>query len=271
MPVIVIAEKQKTDTGFEATLKFEGNEYAIAITEPFTNKQEKELEWYFEEWIRFPLSDTTIAQRASVSIKTYGEQLFNQIFADKEAYSEYRELRRNLSQLQIEIVSRTPEFHALHWEAMRDPNLPRPLAVDCIMVRKSVQPTPTSAYVQPSPTINLLVVTARPNEENDVGYRTISRPLLELIDSCQLRVNVEILRPGTYEALSKHLEEKGAGFYHVIHFDCHFDSLEEHQISLTKSHLNKRQCPHRVVPAESTLAVQVHHLAKVLDIARFQW
>nr|WP_225912894.1 tetratricopeptide repeat protein [Nostoc flagelliforme] len=69
--------------------------------------------------------------------------------------------------------------------------------------------------------INLLVVTARPNEEHDVGYRTISRPLLELIESCQLRVNVELLRPGTYEALSKHLEAKGAGFYHVIHFDCH--------------------------------------------------
>ena len=37
--------------------------------------------------------------------------------------------------------------------------------------------------------------------------------------------NVEILRPGTYEALVKHLEatqdQEGSGFYHVIHFDAH--------------------------------------------------
>jgi len=34
-------------------------------------------------------------------------------------------------------------------------------------------------------------------------------------------VNIELLRPGTYEALYKHLEEKGQGYYHIIHFDTH--------------------------------------------------
>ncbi len=74
--------------------------------------------------------------------------------------------------------------------------------------------------LQPSPVINLLVVTARPNEENDVGYRTISRPLIDAIEQGRLRVNVELLRPGTFKALSEHLERK-AGFYHIVHFDAH--------------------------------------------------
>jgi len=78
--------------------------------------------------------------------------------------------------------------------------------------------------------INLLVVTARPKEENDVGYRTISRSLIEAIEKCQLRVNVELLRPGTYEALERHLEEKGAGFYHIIHFDAHGGLMSYEQI-----------------------------------------
>ncbi|MEO0967426.1 MAG: tetratricopeptide repeat protein [Cyanobacteria bacterium J06639_18] len=231
MPVITIREERKTDHGFEVCLSFDGAEYSVSVIEPFTPKEEKELEWYFEDWVRFPFTDTTIAQRAASSISSYGESLFQQVFkADFDAYSAYRQLRGNLSQLQIEIVSKTPEFHGLHWEAIADPDLPRPLAVDCIMVRKSIKPTSTSTYVESSPVINLLVVTARPDEEDDVGYRTISRPLIELIENCQLQINVDLLRPATYQALCEYLEAKGTGFYHVIHFDCHGALMEYGEI-----------------------------------------
>ena len=231
MPVITIREEGKTDTGFQATLKFEAGEYQITMTDPFTPREEKRLEWYFEEWLVYPMLDTVKAEEAVTSVKTYGERLFQQVFqASIKAYSEYDKLRSDLSQVQIEIVSKTPEFHALHWEAMRDPGLPRPLAVDCVIVRKSVKPAPVSAYIKPSAVINLLVAIARPDEEQDVGYRTISRPLMELIENTQLRVNVELLRPGTYEALSKHLEEKGAGYYHIIHFDCHGAVMNYEQV-----------------------------------------
>ncbi|BAZ26624.1 hypothetical protein NIES4073_75320 [Kalymmatonema gypsitolerans NIES-4073] len=118
-------------------------------------------------------------------------------------------------------MGKTPEFQALHWEALWEPGFPRPLAVDCVMVRKSIKRGAKQADVPQSPVINLLVVTARPNEEQDVGYRTISRPLIEAIENSQLAVNVKLVRPGTYEALARHLEEKGAGFYHIIHFDAH--------------------------------------------------
>lgn len=223
MPVITIREQQKTDSGFEAILSFDGEvEYPVTIADPFTHKQEQLLEWYFEEWLVFPFTDTVKAEQVARSIKIYGEHLFKQVFQTNiNVYSQYQQLRPQLSQLQVEIVSKTPEFQGLHWEAMRDPNLPRPLAIDCVVVRKSIKPAPVSAYVQPSPVINLLVVVARPDEEDDVGYRTISRPLIEAIQNSQLGVNVELLRPGTYEALDRHLEEKGEGFYHIIHFDAH--------------------------------------------------
>ncbi|BAY07648.1 tetratricopeptide repeat protein [Calothrix sp. NIES-2098] len=223
MPIITIREESTTEGGFNAILSFDGRgDYLVKITDPFTPKVEKQLEWYFEEWLIFPLLDTVKAEAAAASIKTYGEQLFEQVFrVDFNAYSAYQRLRSNLSQLQIEIVGKTPEFQALHWEALRDQDLPRPLAVNCVMVRKRNQPAPIYAEVQTSPVINLLVVVARPDEEQDVGYRTISRPLIELIENSHLRVNVELLRPGTYQALSQHLEAKGAGYYHVIHLDCH--------------------------------------------------
>jgi len=232
MTIITIREQQVTNSGFTATLSFDGRvNYPITITDPFTPKQEQNLEWYFEEWLVFPQLGTVKAEQAKESVKGYGEQLFEQVFRTNiDAYSEYRQIRGNLSQLQIEIESQTPEFQALHWEALRDPDLPRPLAVDCLMLRKHTKPVPIGAKMPAFPVINLLLVTARPDQDGDVGYRTISRPLIEAIETAKLRVNVELLRPGTYQALSNHLEEKGADYYHIIHFDTHGSLMSYEQL-----------------------------------------
>lgn len=235
MAVITIRETEQTKTGFNATLVINGNNYNITVSDPFKPQEEQELEWYFEQWLRYPILETVKANRARESVRKYGEELFKQVFQnDINAYSKYSQLRGNLSQLQIEIESITPEFHAIHWEALQDPDLPRPLAVDSVLIRKNVTPAIISANVNESPTVNLLVVTARPNAEEDVGYRTISRPLVEAIRNAKLRVNIELLRPGTYEALERHLESKGSGYYHIVHFDVHgslinYETYQEYQ------------------------------------------
>src|SRR5437667_8467845 len=93
------------------------------------------------------------------------------------------------------------------------------------MVRKNRVPQTLKATVRPSPTINLLLVVARPSGKADVGYRTISRPLVETLRQAQINVQIDILRPGTYQALDTHLRETtnrhGMGYYHMIHFDAH--------------------------------------------------
>ena len=221
MPVITIREGQQTDSGFGATLSIEGRNYAIAVSNPLISAvDEAKWEWYFEQWLQYPMLDTTRAEQVAASIRDYGESLFDQVFGDRRAFADYSRLRDDLGTLRFEIEGSNPEFQALHWEALRDRDLPRPLAVDCVMVRKSTQPTPVMAGVNPSPTLNLLMVTARPFKE-DVAYRVVSRPLIEAIANSQLPVKIDLLRPATFESLSKHLEEKGAGHYHMIHFDCH--------------------------------------------------
>ncbi|MGB3495373.1 MAG: tetratricopeptide repeat protein [Elainellaceae cyanobacterium] len=223
MPTIAIREREATETGFAATLSIDNQtQYDITVCDPFNGKQERELEFYFERWIQFPFDNQVIAKRAADSVKTYGESLFEQVFRrDPDAYSDYKQAcRGGLTQLQIEIEGSSPDFQALHWEALKDPNQPRPFAVEGIFTRKRVQRGVTPIDLNPSPVINLLVVTARPDEESDVGYRTISRPLIDAIHQAQLRVNVEILRPGTFQALSDHLADK-EGYYHIIHFDAH--------------------------------------------------
>jgi len=222
MAVITIREQSKTETGFNATLAIAENHYNITVSDPFEPKQEEELEWYFEDWLCYPMLDNVKADRAKKSVKKYGEELFKQVFQkEPNAYAKYSQLRNNLNQIQIEIESISPEFQAIHWEALQDPDFPRPLAIDSVLIRKNANPAVIATNVNESPTINLLVVVARPKADRDVPHRTISRPLVELIRNSKLRVNIELLRPGTYEALAKHLESKGSGHYHIVHFDVH--------------------------------------------------
>ena len=227
MPLIRIQERPAGPDGPNAIVSFNnGPEYPITITNPFEEPQEQELEWYFEEHLEFPFTRKVRAQNAATSIKTYGEELFKQVFGDPDIYSEYRDLlKAGLHDLQIEIAG-SPKFHALHWESMKDPKpAQQPLALQAAMFRKNLTAQALPASVRTSPTINLLIVTARPSGAHDVGYRTISRPLVEALRQTSIPIQVEILRPGTYKALENHLSnitaKHGEGYYHVIHFDVH--------------------------------------------------
>ncbi|MFN7503392.1 MAG: hypothetical protein ACK5QV_21565 [Dolichospermum sp.] len=71
MSVITIREQQQKATEFSASLSFGDGEYNIIITDPFTPQEERELEWYFEEWLVYPIVDTVKAERAKNSVKTW--------------------------------------------------------------------------------------------------------------------------------------------------------------------------------------------------------
>jgi tetratricopeptide (TPR) repeat protein len=235
--VISIRERPGApEGGPNATLSFDGaGEYPLAISDPFSKTHEEKLEWYFQEYLRFPMLNQVDAQVAAASISEYGEMLFQQVFGDHEAYARYKEcVQAGIETLRFEIAG-SPDFHRLHWEALKDPLLPHPLAVLAPMVRKNLVPQTVRATLRPSPTVNLLIVTARPGGGRDVAYRTISRPLVEALRQAALRVQIEILRPGTYEALVNHLENvkgrQGAGYYHVIHFDMHGALLTHEQLT----------------------------------------
>ncbi|MEO0407956.1 MAG: tetratricopeptide repeat protein, partial [Cyanobacteria bacterium P01_A01_bin.135] len=231
MATITIRERQQTEQGFEVTVSFGQGEYPITVADPFSVAEERRLEWYFEQWIRFPFTEKVRAAAAAASVKNYGLKLFEQVFrSDVDIYAQYRELRNGkLSDIEISIESQSPEFQGLHWEALQDPDLEEPLAVSCTIARRPVRSPSFTARVKESPYLNLLLVTARPGEEDDVGYRTVSRPLIEAIEQAELPVRVEILRPATYEVLDKHLQGK-EGHYHIVHFDTHGALLTYEQV-----------------------------------------
>jgi len=265
MALLSIQERSGGSESSNAVVSFDnGPLYPITISNPFSDEEEQELEWYFEEHLEFPFTNKVRAQNAARSITTYGENLFKQVFGDNDVYAEYRALLiGGLSGLQIEIEG-SPTFHALHWEAIKDPRFEQPLALQAVMIRKNLHPQALPASARPSPTINLLIVTARPSVERDVGYRTISRPLVESLRNANLAVQVDILRPGTYKALENHLrvttEQHGEGYYHVIHFDVHgavlayeqYESIQPRGVG--NSHLYKQYGRNPIQPYEGVKA-----------------
>ena len=78
---ILIQERCGLAGGRNAIVSFDGQgEYEVTVANPFSEKEEKELEWYFEEHLRFPFVDGVRAREAAASVQAYGEALFVQIF-----------------------------------------------------------------------------------------------------------------------------------------------------------------------------------------------
>jgi tetratricopeptide (TPR) repeat protein len=209
-----------------ATVRFDdGTEFPVEIRTPLPGEDDARLEWYFERYLRQPFLDNVLLRNAVDSIPVYGEALFAELFSNPEIATRYVRCRQDLARLQIEIEG-SPTFHTLNWEALKDPHLPDALCLAATMVRRPrAKPHSQTPPDISSPLLRVLVVSARPYGAIDVGYRTISRPLIECLRQAQIPVKVDILRPGTFRSLSKHLESvrnrPGPAYYHIIHFDTH--------------------------------------------------
>lgn len=245
--IIRIKEKNYSDQTFSLQVTIRDTdgseeESQVSLTDPFDHKKDALFEWYFEEYISKPYDDTRKLD-AIKAISDYGRDLFRVIFSGNIDFR-YRVALQNggPEKIIIEVIGDSPEFQRIYWESLHDPDRDLPLATKgVVFIRKNISVLKVKAVVKPSSTLNLLIVTARPNEESDVNYRTIQRPLVDMVENTDAPVLPHILRPGTYEALVKHLDGK-AGYYHIIHFDLHgslldyetYDQLYTESYGLTK-------------------------------------
>jgi tetratricopeptide (TPR) repeat protein len=224
---ISIREKSCEGEYFDLVVSFGNNIncFQVKLKNPYDKNTEKEFEWYFEEYIREPYTPELTIEKYPKTIALYGENLFKSIFSrDSEIHSKYKNIIQNNSHedITIQIVGDSAAFYGIHWESLKDPDLNEPfVACGTILYRKNSVMIPIETRIEPSPYINQLIVTAQPDEEDDVNYRTIQRPLINVIKNAKLKVKPHILRPGTYRSFTEHLKKTPKGFYHIIHFDLH--------------------------------------------------
>lgn len=202
----------------------EGTEFDVTVTDPASDDDEELLAWYFEQHLRFPFLDGDRRRAAVEVLGGYGRRLFAQVFGGSAGFGYQLMRRRGFAGCRIEVVG-SAGLHRLHWEAMSDPELDTPLALRIPITRRVESQSARFEMAGPWPTLNILVVTARPGGIGDVGYRTISRPLVDAVRQADLPVRIDFVRPGTWAGLRAHLETTraahGLGWYQLVHFDVH--------------------------------------------------
>ena len=80
------------DGAFPANLRFDERGYPVTIRHPFDRDDDDRLAWYFEQWLDFPFVGEVRAAEAAVSLRRYGQALFEQLFGDRAAYARYLRL-----------------------------------------------------------------------------------------------------------------------------------------------------------------------------------
>jgi len=182
----------------------------------------RELRWYLEGFLDYPFSpETEHAERVQEALRSWGEQAFTALFGDNKAGGWYNDAIKNgMEGLHIQVSSDDPRVLGWPWEALRDPQA-GVLAHNCQIERRlnEIRDPYEVSDKLPVDRVNILLVTARPYE-GDVKYRSISRPLVELIEAKKLPARVTVLRPPSFERLREHLRER-PNFYHIVHFDGH--------------------------------------------------
>jgi tetratricopeptide (TPR) repeat protein len=183
----------------------------------------RELQWYLEIFLDYPFSpETEHADRVLKALKTWGEQTFTALFDNRSGGRMFEAATsEEYSGLHLQISSDDARILAWPWEALRDPEAGF-LAQTCQIERRlnKLRDPPPLPKSLPNDRVNILLVVARPYGEGDVGFRSIARPMVELIEKEKLPAYVELLRPPTFDQLREHLRQR-PGFYHILHFDGH--------------------------------------------------
>ncbi|GLW27812.1 tetratricopeptide repeat protein [Actinoplanes regularis] len=223
--IVVRESAPAADGSFTARVDFGDRGGAdVSVSMPADDAGEKLMAWYFEEHLRYPFLDGDLERKAVELVGEYGQSLFRQVFIGEAAYG-YRDARRVGFEGYRLVVRGSAQFQRLHWEALRDPDSGDRLALRMPVVRQSARTPLPYDLPAPAPTVNILVLTARPFGRRDVGYRTISQPLLDAIGQTDVPVTVDLVRPGTWTALREALRaaerKHGQGWYQVVHFDVH--------------------------------------------------
>ena len=183
-----------------------------------------ELRWYLEDFLDYPYPpETDRAERILSGLRAWGEAAFNSLFGGRRGARLFdAATAESYSALNLQIASDDTEVLAWPWEALRDPEIGVELAHACNVERRLNQHREPGTLPNnlSTDTLNILLVVCRPYGEQDVRYRSVARPSVDLIEQEDRPVRVEMLRPPTFAQLRDHLRRNN-GRYHVLHFDGH--------------------------------------------------
>ncbi|RYP00337.1 hypothetical protein DL764_006537 [Monosporascus ibericus] len=217
---------------------------------PINTSEQNECRWYVEEFVTKSPYSVGRAHKVEESIREYGSSLLRNLDLAGIVNNHYPEVSNTKVSLTIlvrdeEALGSSVQQH--HWELLEDASLwKRDIEVTVKRVAHSIAVVDGSFETKDVTiarkdektgvrTINGLLVIAR-DLSRDLSSTDDIRPDLALHILTQLqdgmvkkkfplRLNLQVVRPGSLSALEKHLndtaERYGKGYFHFIHFDLH--------------------------------------------------
>ncbi|WP_321339464.1 tetratricopeptide repeat protein [uncultured Cohaesibacter sp.] len=190
---------------------------------PLSDRDLEDLRWYLEDYLIAPYAVYEERGRGiEGKLAGWGEALFNLLFKQglpaRDAYLTARE-----TDTELIITSEYPEFLALPWELIKDPERDSPLALSLCGIRRGCKTSSPLTSVPSGEVLRVLMVISRPSGLDDIDYQMVARPLHDRLQLVRGKVQFDVLRPPTLDALKAQLLEaklKGDP-YHVLHFDGH--------------------------------------------------
>jgi hypothetical protein len=188
---------------------------------PLDAKALEDLRWYLEDYLQAPYGvweDHGPAVREK--LPTWGEQVFESVFGGGPARFAYERARDK--GLELVFRSADPALLGLPWELMRDES--GPVALGKGGISRSLPVAGGAGTLEvPGGKLKVLMVISRPAGTGDVGYQMVARPLLERLNAVRGEVDLTVLRPPTFDALSRTVREaaEAGSPFHVVHFDGH--------------------------------------------------
>ena len=217
------------------------------LTNPINDEQEKGIKWFLETYATS--SPYTNISTARQTIAGYAKAICDELDFHSVIPKEKDGKPVTIVSLEVLDESREPQvkstIHQLHWELLEHPDTlgeggPR------ILIRRSLpvieqatkslhRVTTWSNNESGVQSINILLVIARDLTFNSAKYNDISPwTAYDVLSGVKrhlaarnspIRINVEIVRPGTLKAFQSHLatseEKHGQAYFHIVHFDLH--------------------------------------------------
>jgi hypothetical protein len=182
------------------------------------------LAWYLEDYLEFPKYEfQKRAEAIQSALRTWGQTCFDALFQGRAAWGWYLDARNErLENLQLVITSDDPHILSWPWEALHSRDDGGYLAQRCHIARQlpGLLALPNPKERPPQDQINILYIVARPTDEQYISYNALARPLVDFVRAENLPVQVDVLRPPTFDTLRAFLHARPS-HYHILHFDGH--------------------------------------------------
>lgn len=240
MPVLSI-DHHEADGMRLAELTWTGNEYfriALPFTPDFDMFDLEDVRWYHENYREnWRATSNAVIERIQRAERKIGDALYQALF-QQDAFPLAEKVRRAGPDLRIEIRDEVYSA-AIPWELLADPQTGEQLALTASSFVRALGTGSDTPVVNISHgPCRLLLLISRPGGGADVGYWSVAYALWRGLARLP-SVKVDVLRPPTFDALERHLNEamQNGTPYAAVHFDGHGRIVDPFGGSRTRGYL----------------------------------